>query len=61
MRPLLRLLAKTAVRRCSVVFYYAVPAIGAKARLKTRFFAYCHFRGQIDEGAWLSIRIVHNG
>jgi len=28
---LLRLLAKTAARRCSVVFYYAVPGISGKA------------------------------
>jgi hypothetical protein len=59
--PLLRLLAKTAARRCSVVFYYAVPAIGAKARQKSRLSASCQFRGQIDAGAWLSIRVVHNG
>jgi hypothetical protein len=61
MRPLLRLLAKAAAGRCSVVFYYAVPAIGAKARLKGRLSASCQFRGQIDAGSWLSIGAVHNG
>jgi hypothetical protein len=50
MRLLLRLLAKTAIRRCSVVFYYAVPGIGGKAYLKSRFSMSCQFPGQIDAG-----------
>jgi hypothetical protein len=61
MRSLLRLLAKTAARRCSVVFYYAVPGIGGKVRLKSRLSVSCQFRGQIDAGSWLSIGAVHNG
>jgi hypothetical protein len=61
MRSLLRLLAKTAARTCSVVFYCAVPNISAKARLKSRLSAWCHFHAQIGAGSWLSIRVVHNG
>jgi hypothetical protein len=60
-RSLLRLLAKTAARTCSMVFYYAALAIGGKTRLKSRLLVSCHFRGQIDAGSWLSIRVVHNG
>jgi hypothetical protein len=48
MRLLLRLLAKTAARRCIVVLYYAMPAIGVKARLKSPLSASCHFPEQID-------------
>jgi hypothetical protein len=59
--PLLRLLAKPAARRCSVVFYYAVPGIGGKARQKSRLPVSCQFRGQIDAGVSLSIGAVHNG
>jgi len=36
MRLLLRLLAKTAARTRTLVFYYAVPVIGGKALLKGR-------------------------
>jgi hypothetical protein len=61
MRPLLRLLAKTAARRCSMVFYYALPSSSGKTRLKSRLSVSCHFPGQIDAGSWLSIRVVHNG
>jgi len=53
MRPLLRLLAKTAARRCRVVFYYAVPAIDGKTLLESRLSVSCRFRGQIDAGSWL--------
>jgi hypothetical protein len=60
-RPLLRLLAKAAARTRSVVFYYAVPGIGGKALLKSRFSVSCQFRGQIDPGSWLSIGALHNG
>jgi len=38
-RLMLRLLAKTAARTCSVVFYCAVPNISGKARLKGRLSA----------------------
>jgi hypothetical protein len=60
-RALLRLLAKAAIRTCSVVFYYAVSAIGGKTRLKSRLLVSCYFRGQIDAERWLSILVVHNG
>jgi hypothetical protein len=60
MRLLLRLVAKAAARTCSVVFYYAVPGICGKARLKSRLSVSCRFQGQIDTGSWLSIRVVHN-
>jgi hypothetical protein len=60
MRLLLRLVAKAAARTCSVVFYYAAPGICGKARQKGRLSVLCRFRGQIDSGAWLSIRVVHN-
>jgi len=38
-RLMLRLLAKTAARTCSVVFYCAVPNISGEARLKGRLSA----------------------
>jgi hypothetical protein len=50
MRLLLRLLAKTAARRCSVVVYYAVPGIGVKARLKSRLSVSWRFRGKLTPG-----------
>jgi hypothetical protein len=34
-----------------VVFYYAVPGVSGKARLKSRLSASCHFREQIDAGS----------
>jgi hypothetical protein len=61
MRLLLCLMAKAAARTCSVVFYYAVPGICGKARVKSCLSLPWRFQGQFDTGRWLSIRIVHNG
>jgi hypothetical protein len=47
---MLRLLAKTAARTCSVVFYCAVPNISGKARLKGRLSGSAISAGKLTPG-----------